>query len=206
MAGWRATYPIPRGLAPRNLSPMRMRLLGILGALLLIGGSVATAVLVKGAERHVVQPDIPGTPYIDVLSPRDGSKPKVNAVVVKVKVHNFKLAPAQFGKAPQLGEGMLRFSLNKVPDSIDQSQADAAASNPLSSGRVIGRSFDFPKFAGPNGILAARFDSQGQYSPATEPQIYYRNLPKGLFRLIITLSQNDGTPTPYHAVTHFRIE
>jgi hypothetical protein len=185
---------------------MRVRILAIVGAALLIGGSVATAVLIKGAERHVVQPDIPGTPYIDVLSPRDGSKPKVNAVVVKVKVHNFKLAPAQFGKAPQLGEGMIRFSLNKVPDSIDQSQADAAASNPLSSGRVIGRSFDFTKFSGPNGILAARIDSQGQYSPATEPQMYYRNLPKGLFRLIITLSQNDGTPTPYHTVTHFRIE
>ena len=84
---------------------MRMRLLGILGALLLIGGAVSTAVLVKGAERHVIQPDIPGAPNIDVVSPRDGSKPKTNTVVVKVKVHNFKLAPAQFGEAPQLGEG-----------------------------------------------------------------------------------------------------
>jgi hypothetical protein len=185
---------------------MRRRILVGLGAVLLIGGSVATAVLVTGAERHVVQPDIPGTPYIDVISPRDGAKPHDDAVVVKVKVHNFTLAPAQFGGPPQLGEGMLRFSLNKVPDSVDQSQADAAANNPLSSGRVIGRSFDFPKFAGPNGLLAMRFDSEGQYSPATQPQIYYRNLPKGLFRLIITISQNDGTPTPYHAVTHFRIE
>ncbi len=184
---------------------MRKGIVAIVGAVLLIGGSVSAAVLVKGAERHVVKPDIPGTPYIDVLSPRNGEKPHTNAVVVKVKVHNFKLAPAQFGKTPQLGEGMLRFSLNKVPDSADQSQLERANS-PLGNGRVIGRSFDFPRFAGPNGLLAARLHAVGQYSPATLPQIYYHNLPTGLFRLIITLGENDGTPTPYHTVTHFRIE
>jgi hypothetical protein len=185
---------------------MRLRILALVGGLLLIGGSVSAALLVKGAERHVVKPDIPGTPYIDVISPRDGAKPRNNAVVVKVKVHNFALAPRQFGKTPQLGEGILRFSLNKVPDSVDESEAEEAASNPLGTGRVIGRSFDFPKFAGPNGILAERLDSDGQYSPATLPQIYYHNLPEGLFRIVITLAQNDGSPTPYHSVTHFRIE
>jgi hypothetical protein len=184
---------------------MRTRILAVLGAVMLIGGSVSTAVLVKGAERHVVKPEIPGTPYIDVISPRDGSKPRVNAVVVKVKVHNFELAPAQFGKAPQLGEGSLRFSLNKVPESADESQIERANS-PLGSGRVIGRSFDFPRFSGPNGIIAHRLGTENKYSPATQPQIYYHNLPTGLFRLIIVLAQNDGTPTPYHAVTHFRIE
>jgi hypothetical protein len=185
---------------------MRVRILALLGAVFLIGGSVSAAVLVKGAERHVVKPDIPGTPYIDVISPRDGSKPRSNAVVVKVKVHNFTLAPAQFGKAPQLGEGLIRFSLNKVPDTVDESEAEEAESNPLGSGRVIGRSFDYAKFAGPNGLLARRLDAVGKFSPATEPQIYYHNLPEGLFRLVITLAHNDGTPTPYHAVTHFRIE
>ena len=184
---------------------MRTRILAALGALLLIGGTVSAAVLVKGAERHVVKPDIPGTPYIDVISPRDGAKPRQNAVVVKVKVHNFTLAPTQFGKTPQLGEGMIRFSLNKVPDSVDESEEEAANS-PLGSGRVIGRSFDFPRFSGPNGLLAKRLDSEGSYSPATEPQIYYHNLPTGFFRIVITLAQNDGSPTPYHTVTHFRIE
>lgn len=173
---------------------------------MLVGGSVAAAVLVQGAERHVVKPDIPGTPYIDVISPRDGSKPRENSVVVRVKVHNFTLAPSEFGKTPQLGEGMIRFSLNKVPDTVDESEEEEAASNPLGSGRVIGRSFDFPRFSGPNGILAERLQSEGQYSPATEPQIYYHGLPEGLFRVVITLAQNDGSATPYHTVTHFRIE
>jgi hypothetical protein len=182
---------------------MRMRILAVLGAVLLLGGSVSAAVLVKGAERHVVKPDIPGTPYIDVLSPRDGEKPRSNAVVVMVKVHNFTLAPAQFGKTPQLGEGILRFSLNKVPDSASQHQLKRANS-PLGSGRVIGRSFDFPKFSGPNAILARQIKSSG--SVATLPQIYYHNLPTGLFRLIVALAENDGSATPYHSVTHFRIE
>jgi hypothetical protein len=184
---------------------MRRRILVLLGAMLLVGGSVSTAVLVKGAERHVVLPEIPGTPYIEVISPRDGAKPRQNAVVVKVKVHNFTLAPTQFGKTPQLGEGLIRFSLNKVPDSVDESEEEQANS-PLGSGRVIGRSFDFPRFSGPNGLLAKRLDSEGSYSPATEPQIYYHNLPTGFFRIVITLAQNDGSPTPYHTVTHFRIE
>ena len=41
----------------------------------------------------------------------------------------------------------------------------AAASSPLCSGRVIGRSFDFPKFSGPNGILAMRVATAGQLLP-----------------------------------------
>ena len=185
---------------------MRRRLLIALAGLLLIGGSVASAVLVQGAERHVETPEIPGTPYIDVISPRSGFKPRSNSVVARVKVHNFTLAPSQFGKTPQLGQGMLRFSLNKVPDDVEESEVEEAESNPLGSGRVIGRSFDFPRFAGPNGLLAKRLDSEGRFSPATQPHIYYRNLPEGQFRLVITLAQNDGSATPYHTVTHFRIE
>ena len=182
---------------------MRMRIFALVGAVLLIGGSVAAAVLVTGAERHVVKPVIPGTPYIDVISPRNGEKPRSNAVVVKVKVHNFTLAPAQFGKTPQLGEGILRFSLNKVPDTASAKQLKRANS-PLGSGRVIGRSFDFPKFAGPNALLATSIGSSG--SLATLPQIYYHDLPSGYFRLIIALAENDGSATPYHSVTHFRID
>jgi hypothetical protein len=182
---------------------MRIRILALVGAVLLVGGSVSAAVLVKGAERHVVKPDIPGTPYIDVISPRNGSKPHADAVVVKVQVHNFTLAPAQFGKTPQLGEGILRFSLNRVPESASAKQLKRASS-PLGHGRVIGRSFDFPRFSGPNALLARSIGSSG--SLATLPQIYYRNLPTGFYRLIIALAQNDGSGTPYHTVTHFRIE
>jgi hypothetical protein len=185
---------------------MSARMLFLLGGILLVGGAVATAVLVEGAERHVVETEVPGAPYIDVISPRDGSKPDENSVVVKVRVHNFKLAPAHFGKAPELGEGHIRFSLNKTPEDVDESELEEAEENPLGSGRVVGRSLDFPQYSGPNGVLAERIGSAGRYSPATKPEIYYHSIPVGLYRLVITLARNDGTSTPYHAVTHFRIE
>jgi hypothetical protein len=185
---------------------MRARILTWLGGALLVGGAVASAVLIEGAERHVAEPEVPGTPYIDVISPRDGSKPDQNSVVAKVRVHNFELAPAAFGQAPELAEGHIRFSLNKIPEDVDESELEEAESNPVGSGKVIGRSFDFPQYSGPNGVLAERIGSAGKYSPATRPEIYYHSLPLGLFRLVITLARNDGTSTPYHAVTHFRVE
>lgn len=185
---------------------MRERILLYAAAALLVGGAVATAVLMKGAERHVIETEVPGEPYIDIISPRDGSKPDSRSVAVKVRVHNFKLAPDKFGEAPELAEGHIRFSLNKTPEDVDEEELEEAESNPLGSGRVVGRSFDLPRYSGPNGVLAERIGSVRKYSPATLPEIYYRNLPLGLYRLVITLARNDGTSTPYHAVTHFRIE
>ncbi|MEK6276940.1 MAG: hypothetical protein AABM29_02870 [Actinomycetota bacterium] len=185
---------------------MRARNLIYLAGALLVGGAVASAVLMKGAERHVVETEVPGEPYIDVISPRDGSKPEDNSVVVKVRVHNFKLAPAKFGEAPELGEGHIRFSLNKTPEDVDESELEEAATNPIGSGKVVGRSFDLPQYSGPNGTLAERIGSAEKYSPATLPEIYYHSLPVGLYRLVITLARNDGTSTGFHGVTHFRVE
>jgi hypothetical protein len=185
---------------------MRARILIYLGGVLLVGGAVASAVLMKGAERHVVETEVPGAPYIDITSPRDGFKPDTNAVVVKVRVHNFKLAPAKFGQAPELGEGHIRFSLNKTPEDVDESELEEAEENPIGSGKVIGRSFDLPQYSGPNGVLAERIGSAKKYSPATLPEIYYHSLPIGLYRLVVTLARNDGTSTGYHSVTHFRVE
>jgi hypothetical protein len=70
---------------------------------------------------------------------------------------------------------------------------------------LIGRSFDLPKHSGPNGVLAEQIGTAGLYSPATLPEIYYELLPPGFYRLIITLARNDGTSTPFHAVTNFEI-
>ncbi len=64
---------------------------------------------------------------------------------------------------------------------------------------------DFPRFAGPNGILAEQIGTAGSYSPATRPEIFYHRLPSGFYRLIVTLAQNNGATTPYHAVTNFQI-
>jgi hypothetical protein len=147
----------------------------------------------------------PGVPSVSFISPRNGARQSSHAVVVKVKVDNFRLAPLRFGGEPQLGEGHLRFSLNRVPDCVDPEKLRIAEESPIGRGRLVGASFDFPLYAGPNGLLAERIGSTGSYSPATRPEIYYENLRFGLYRLVVTLAQNNGETTPHHAVTNFQI-
>lgn len=144
-------------------------------------------------------------PTVEVISPRNGARQTSHAVVVKVAVHNFELAPLRFGGEPQLHEGHIRFSLNRVPDCVDPEKLQRAIESPFGKGRLIGKSFDFPEYAGPNGVLAERIGSAGTYSPATRPEIFYQALRPGFYRLVINLAQNDGFPTPTHAVTNFQV-
>lgn len=162
------------------------------------GGSESTETAQGEAER-------PWEPAVEIISPRNGARQTSHAAVVKVEVRNFQLAPRQFGREPQLGQGHIRFSLNRVPDCVYKKKLEDAINSPLGSGRLTGPSLDYPKFAGPNGVLAERIDTAGGYSPATRPEIFYENLPPGLYRLIVTLAQNNGMSTPFHDVTNFQI-
>ncbi len=155
----------------------------------------------QGSKRTA----LPGEPSVEIVSPRNGARQTDRAVVVKAKVSNFSLAPARFGREPQLDEGNLRFALNRVPDCVDPAKLAKAEESPLGRGRLVGKSFDFPRYSGPNGVLAVRVGANGSYSPATRPEIYYHELPAGFYRLVVTLARNNGAPTPYHAVTNFQI-
>jgi hypothetical protein len=182
-------------------------------AFLVVGAAAAVAaaiVLALGAGREEAKAErtaepMPGEPAVEIISPRNGARQASHAVVVKVKVHNFQLAPRHFGGEPQLGEGHIRFGLNRVPDCVDPVKLQRALDSPFGKGRLVGRSFDFPEYAGPNGVLAERIGTAGSYSPATRPEIYYHDLPPGFYRLIINLAENDGSTTPFHAVTNFQI-
>jgi hypothetical protein len=170
----------------------------------------ATAVIVLlagcgGGSEKAQRTALPGEPSVEVISPRNGARQLSRAVVVKVAVHDFELAPAQFGKEPELGQGHLRFALNRVPNCVDPAKLRRAIESPIGRGRLQGASFDYPRYAGPNGVLAERIGSGGSYSPATRPEIYYHELPAGFYRLVITLALNNGATTPYHAVTNFQI-
>lgn len=157
-----------------------------------------------GGGNSSAQP-LPGEPGVEIVSPRNGARQSALAVVVKAKIRNFRLAPQHFGGEPQLGEGHLRFALNRVPDCVEPAKLQRALESPIGRGRLVGASFDFPQFSGPNGVLAQRIGSQGSYSPATRPEIFYHDLRPGLYRLVITLAQNNGATTPFHAVTNFQI-
>ena len=171
----------------------------IFAAILALGGGKEDSV--SAASGGPAQ----GEPSVQVISPRNGARQSSHAVVVKVKVRNFQLAPRHFGGEPQLGEGNIRFGLNRVPDCVDPVKLQRAIDSPFGNGRLIGKSFDYPEYAGPNGVLAERIGSAGGYSPATRPEIYYHDLKPGFYRLVINLAQNDGATTPFHAVTNFQI-
>jgi hypothetical protein len=178
----------------------------IFAGLAAVAGAVALMIVFVGDDGHGSRRQAqPGEPTIEVVSPRNGARQTDRSVVVKVAIGNFTLAPRRFGGEPQLGEGHLRFALNRVPDCVDPAKLAKAEESPLGRGRLIGRSFDFPRYSGPNGVLAVRIGSNGSYSPATRPEIYYHELPAGFYRLVVTLVRNNGAPTPYHAVTNFQI-
>ncbi len=172
-------------------------------------GVILALALILGAssdsKRAEVEEAVPGQPRVEIVSPRNGARQTSHAVVVKVLVENFRLAPRQFGRDPQLGEGHIRFSLKRVPDCVDPVKLLHAINSPIGNGRLVGASFDYPRYSGPNGVLAERIGTAGSYSPATRPEIFYRDLLPGFYRLIVNLAQNSGATTPAHAVTNFQI-
>jgi len=177
-------------------------------AVVLAAVAVALAVAFGGKESSEpaeAEAGVPGEPRVEIVSPRNGARQTSRAVVVKVEIENFELAPQQFGREPQLGEGHLRYSLNRVPDCVDPKKLQDAVNSPLGKGRLVGASFDYAEYAGPNGVLAERIGSAGSYSPGTRPEIYYHGLPPGFYRLIVNLAQNSGATTQFHDVTNFQI-
>jgi hypothetical protein len=187
---------------------MRLRK-ATLAALVVAGAAVALAIVFGGGkdtERAQAAGEAsPGEPAVSIVSPRNGEVQPSHAVVVKVDLENFQLAPQNFGEEPELGEGSIRFSLNRVPNCVDPEKLQRAIDSPLGTERLKGASMDYPEHSGPNGILAERIGTAGSYSPATRPEIYYHELPPGFYRLTVTLAQNNGATTPYHAVTNFQI-
>lgn len=186
---------------------MRLRK-ATLAALVLTGAAVAAAIVFGGGEGtdHATAAEpAPGEPVVSIVSPRNGEVQANHAVVVKVDLENFELSPRHFGKEPELGEGAIRFSLNRVPNCVDPEKLQRAINSPLGNERLKGASMDFPKYAGPNGILAEELGTAGSFSPATRPEIFYHELPPGFYRLTVTLAQNNLAVTPHHDVTNFQI-
>jgi hypothetical protein len=187
---------------------MRLRK-ATLAALVVTGAAVAAAIVFGGGKdterAQAAAEATPGEPAVSIVSPRNGEVQANHAVVVKVDLANFELSPANFGKEPELGEGSIRFSLKRVPNCVDPVKLQKALNSPTGNERLKGASMDFPKYAGPNGILAEKLETAGNFSPSTRPEIFYHDLPPGFFRLTVSLAQNNLATLPYHAVTNFQI-
>ena len=157
------------------------------------------------ATSRPLRRPVPYQPTVEIISPRNGAVQTSLAVVVKAKVTNFRLAPRHFGKDPELGMGNLRFSLNRVPDCVDPEKLRIAEESPIGRGRLVGASFDFPKYSGPNGLLAEQVGSTGLYSPGPGPRSTTTTSDLASTGWSITLAQNNGETTPFHDVTNFQI-
>jgi hypothetical protein len=112
----------------------------ILAVLGVAVAAVLLAVLVldsgeSGAKQASIE--VPGTPGVAFVSPRNGAVQRGTAVVVKVEVENFRLAPRHFGGEPLLGEGNIRFSLNRVPDCVEPEKLKKAEESAIGKGRLL---------------------------------------------------------------------
>ena len=117
---------------------------------------------------------------VTFVKPKGGTF-QSSTVTAIVNVTGFTLSPSMVGKHAKQGFGHLHFSLN--------------------NGK-----YDYPKYSGPNGLLAVKLGVQGKYSPAVTPTITYKGLPKGKYMLLAYLANNDHTNTGVQTTTTFTVK
>jgi hypothetical protein len=108
------------------------------------------------------------TPTVKFVAPKAGAT-KGTTVTFAVKLTNFKLDAKDVGKRKKANTGHLHFQMD-------------------------GGKFDYPKYSGPNGILAKKLGIAGLYSPSVTPSITYKHLPPGAHTLVVFLANNDHSP------------
>jgi hypothetical protein len=118
-------------------------------------------------------------PTVRFLMPKP--RAKINgALKAKVALTNFHIAPKAVGQAPRPGQGHLHF-------------------------RMDHGKFDFPKYSGPNGLIAKQLGVTGHYSPALTPFITYKHLPPGKHELEVYLANNNHTSVGIEATVKFTV-
>ena len=103
-----------------------------------------------------------------------------STVAVRVALTNFTLDPKHVGLESVPNHGHLHFQMD-------------------------GGKYDFARYSGANGKLAAKLGIAGTYSPAVTPTITYRHLPKGRHTLAVLLANNDHSPVGAQAKVTFTV-
>lgn len=104
-----------------------------------------------------------------------------NKVVVTAKLADFTIDAKNVGKANMAGKGHLHFS-------------------------VDGGKYDYEKYSGPNGALAAKLGIAGKYSPSVTPSVTYTGLPKGTHLARVFIVNNDHSNTGASAKFVFTVK
>jgi hypothetical protein len=120
-----------------------------------------------------------GSPSVSFVKPWMGA-PTASSVTFTVKLTNFKLDPEDVGKRNKPNTGHLHFQMD-------------------------GGKFDYAKYSGANGRLAATLGIAGKYSPSVTPTITYRHLPRGKHHLVVFLANNDHSPVGPSASIRFTV-
>ena len=117
---------------------------------------------------------------VSFASPRPGAQTG-GTVHVKVRLHDFQIAPGAVGQAPRPGQGHLHFQMD-------------------------GGRYDEPRYSGKNGLIARKLGVAGKYSPALAPVITYRRLPPGRHRLEVYLANNNHTNVGVDSEVRFSVK
>ena len=186
----------------QNRNPRRARRRG--GGAALVRGprsAAATTPPPRPSERRS-----PGRPTVEFISPRNGAVQRGTAVVVKAEIENFRLAPRHFGGEPLLGEGSIRFSLNRVPDCVDPVKLQNADRKPDRQRPAGRRLLRLSRMGGPQR-RARRPDRLD--AAATRPRPGRRSSTAACAPASTASSSPSPATTarrrPYHDVTSFQI-
>ena len=104
-----------------------------------------------------------------------------NKVVLTATLTDFTIDANNVGKANLAGTGHLHFS-------------------------VDGGKFDYEKYSGANGALAAKLGIAGKYSPSVTPSVTYTGLPKGKHTGRVFIVNNDHSNTGSSAKLVFTVK
>ncbi len=99
------------------------------------------------------------------VTPKSGATTS-SKVTFKVALTHFTIDAANVGKSNAAEHGHLHFAMDKGK-------------------------YDYAKYSGPNGALAAKLGIAGKYSPSIAPTITYKGLAKGKHTLVVYLVNND---------------
>jgi len=111
------------------------------------------------------------------------------------------LSEAQMGNKVVLTANLANFTI----DAKDVGMKNMAGMGHLHF-QVDGGKYDYPKYSGPNGQLAAKLGIAGKYSPSVTPSVTYTGLPKGQHTAMVFIVNNDHSNTGASAKLVFTVK
>ena len=112
-----------------------------------------------------------------------------------------KLSATQMGMKVALTAKLADFTI----DAKNVGKANVAGTGHLHF-QVDGGKYDYEKYSGPNGALAAKLGIAGKYSPSVTPSVTYTGLPKGKHTAAVFIVNNDHSNTGTSATLVFMVK